>query len=74
MLSFDTGLSLWCFCRTNGYIIIIIIIIIIMLVIIIIIMLLITITQGIYNYIPETNHVSIVYSFTAVLFLQFVLQ
>jgi len=31
-------------------------------------------TQGIYNYILETNHVSRVYSVTAVLFLQFVLH
>ena len=30
--------------------------------------------QGIYNYIPETNHVSRVYSVAAVLYLQFVLQ
>jgi len=28
--------------------------------------------QGIYNYIPETNHVSRVYSVAAVLYLQFV--
>jgi len=30
--------------------------------------------QGIYNYIPETNHVSRVYSVAAVLYLQFVLH
>ena len=30
--------------------------------------------QCIYNYIPETNHVSIVYSSAAVLYLQFVLH
>jgi len=30
--------------------------------------------QGIYNYIPETNHVSWVYTFAAVLYLQFVLH
>ena len=30
--------------------------------------------QGICNYIPETNHVSIVYSVAAVLYLQFVLH
>jgi hypothetical protein len=30
--------------------------------------------QGIYNYIPETNHVSRVYSVAVVLYLQFVLQ
>jgi hypothetical protein len=29
--------------------------------------------QGIYNYIPETIHVSRVYSVAAVLYLQFVL-
>ena len=29
--------------------------------------------QGIYNYIPETKHVSRVYSVAAVLYLQFVL-
>jgi len=30
--------------------------------------------QGIYNYIPETNHVSTVYSVAAVLYLQSVLH
>jgi hypothetical protein len=30
--------------------------------------------QGIYNYIPETNHVSRVYIIAAVLFLQLVLH
>ena len=30
--------------------------------------------QGIYNYIPETNNVSTVYSVAAVLYLQFVLH
>jgi hypothetical protein len=30
--------------------------------------------QGIYNYIPETNHVSTVHSVAAVLYLQFVLH
>ena len=30
--------------------------------------------QGIYNYIPETNHVSRVYSVAAVLYLQFLLR
>ena len=38
------------------------------------IMLVITFLQGIYNYIPETNHVSSVYSDAAVLYLQFVLH
>jgi hypothetical protein len=30
----------------------------------------ITFMQGVYNYIPETNHVSKVYSFAAILYLQ----
>jgi hypothetical protein len=30
--------------------------------------------QGIYNYIPETNHVSRVYNVSAVLYLQFMLH
>jgi hypothetical protein len=42
--------------------------------IIIIIILVITFLQGIYNYIPETNHVSKVYSVAVVLYLQFVLH
>jgi hypothetical protein len=42
-------------------------------IIIIIITLVITFMRGIYNYIPETNHVSRVYSVAAVLYLQFVL-
>ena len=37
-----------------------------------IIILVITFMQGIYNYIPETNHVSRVYSVAAILYLQFV--
>jgi len=47
---------------------------IIFIIIIIIIIIIITFRQGIYNYIPETNHVSRVYSFAAVLYLQFVLH
>ena len=43
-------------------------------IIIIIIILVITFMQAIYNYIPETNHVSTVYSVAAVLYLQFVLH
>jgi hypothetical protein len=43
-------------------------------IIIIIIILVITFMQGIYNYIPETNHVSTVYSVAAVLYWQFVLH
>jgi hypothetical protein len=42
--------------------------------IIIIIILVITFMQGIYNYIPETNHVSRVYSVAFVLYLQSVLH
>ena len=42
--------------------------------IIIIIILFITFMQSIYNYIPETNHVSRVYSVAAALYLQFVLH
>jgi hypothetical protein len=43
-------------------------------IIIIIIIIIITFMQGIYNYVPETNHVSRVYSVTAVLYLQSVLH
>jgi hypothetical protein len=39
---------------------------------IIIIILVITFMQGIYNYIPETNRVSRVYSVAAILYLQLV--
>jgi hypothetical protein len=39
-----------------------------------IIILVITFMQDIYNYIPETNHVSGVYSVAAVLYLQLVLH
>jgi heme/copper-type cytochrome/quinol oxidase subunit 2 len=49
---------------------IIIIIIIINIIIIIIIILVITFMQGIYNYTPKTNHVSMLYSVAAVLYLQ----
>ena len=49
------------------------IIIIIITVIIIIIILVITFMTGIYNYIPETNPVSRVYSVAGVIYLQFVL-
>jgi len=38
----------------------------------IIIIFIITFMQGIYNYIPETNHVSRVYSVAAVLYSKFV--
>jgi hypothetical protein len=40
----------------------------------IIFILVINFMQGIYNYIPETNHVSTVYSVAAVLYLQSVLH
>ena len=40
----------------------------------IIITLVVTFLHGIYNYIPETNHVSTVYSVAAVLYLQSVLH
>ena len=67
--------SLWCFSGTNGYIIIIIIIIIVIIIIInIIIIITITFMQGIYDYIPETNHFARVCSVVAVLYLQFVLH
>ena len=49
-------------------------ILLLLLLIIIIIILVITFMQGIYNFIPETNHVSKVYSVAAVLYLQFVLH
>ena len=37
-------------------------------------MLVITFIQGVYNYIPETNHVSGVYNVAAALYLQSVLH
>jgi hypothetical protein len=43
-------------------------------IVIIIIIIIITFMHGIYNYIPETKHVSAVYSVAAVLYLQFVLH
>ena len=49
-------------------------IIIIAIIIIIIILVIITFTQGIYNYIPETNHVSRVYSVAAFLYIQSVVR
>jgi membrane-associated HD superfamily phosphohydrolase len=42
--------------------------------IITIIIIIITFIQGIYNYMPETNHVSRIYSVAAVLYLQFLLH
>jgi len=37
-------------------------------------MLVVNFMQGIYNYMPETNHVARVYSVAAVLYLQFVVH
>ena len=47
---------------------------VIIIIIIIIIIIFITFMQGIYNYIPETDSVSTVYSVAAVLYVQFVLH
>jgi len=47
---------------------------IIIIIIIIVIIIFVISVQGIYNYIPETNHVSRVYSVAAVLYLQSVLH
>ena len=41
---------------------------------ILLLLLLITFMQGIYNYIPETNHVSRVYSVVTMLYLQFMVH
>jgi len=49
-------------------------IVVVVIIIIIIIILVITFMQDIYNYMPETNHVSRVYSIAAVLYSQFVLH
>jgi len=43
-------------------------------IVIIITILVIAFIQGIHNYIPETNHISSVYSVAAVLYLQFMLH
>ena len=51
-----------------------IIIIIIIIIIIVIIILVITFMRGMYCYIPETNHLSWVYSVAALLYLKFVLH
>ena len=40
----------------------------------IVIILVITFMKNIYSYVPETNHVSRVYSFAALLYLQFALH
>jgi len=42
--------------------------------VIIIIIIIIIITKGIYNYIPKSNHTSMIYSVAAVLCLQFMLH
>jgi hypothetical protein len=49
------------------------VVLLLLLLFIIIIILHITFLQGIYNYVPETDHVSRVYSVAAVLYLQSVL-
>jgi len=58
------ALSKWCLAKLQGFAKKVIIILIIGT----------TFMQGIYNYIPETNHVSRVYSDATVLYLQFVLH
>ena len=50
------------------------VIIIIVVVVVVVVVLVFAIMQGIYNYIPETNHVSRVCSVAGVLCLQFVLH
>jgi len=50
------------------------VVVLVVVVVTIIIILDVTIMQGIYSYIPETNHVSRVYSVTAVPYLLFVLH
>ena len=47
---------------------------IIIIIIIIIIILVINFIKGIYSYVPETDHVSRIYSVAAVLYLQFLLH
>ena len=69
IVQIEVNLKIDLFCHFNDCVIIIVIIIIIILVI--------TFMQGIYNYIPETNHVSKVNSVAALqhyLLLQFVLH
>ena len=43
-------------------------------VVVVVAVVIITFIQGIHNYVPETNHVTTVYSVAAVLYLQFVLH
>ena len=45
-----------------------------LLLLLLLLLLFITFMQGIYNYVPETNNVSRVYSFAAILYVQFLLQ
>ena len=60
---------------TSFFIIVIVLLILIIIIIIVVVaVLVIPFMQGIYNYIPDTNHVSTVYSVAAVLYLQFVLH
>ena len=56
------------------FIIIIIIIIIIVVVVVVVVVHVITLMLVIYNFIPQTNHVSRIYTVAAVLYLQFVLH
>jgi hypothetical protein len=49
-------------------------IIIIIIVVVVVVIPVITFMQGMYNYTPETKHVSMVYCVAAVLYLQFVLH
>jgi hypothetical protein len=58
----------------TSHLIVILILLWLIIIIIIIIIILVTFMQVIYNYIPETSHVSGVYSVAAVLYLQLVLQ
>jgi hypothetical protein len=51
-----------------------VIVVVIIIIIIIIVILVITFIQGTYNYVPETRHVSRVYSVAVVLYLQFALN
>ena len=47
---------------------------VLLLLLLLLLLIVITFMQGIYSYIPETNHVSRVFSVTAILYLQFMLN